>query len=173
MAKISVSRPSGEWRLNAKGEAHYIVNKKARCNGGGFPKGKIVQPPSDANDQKYCYNCYYHSMFDSMPKWASDVLTALMNREIKAKIHVERDQARKSYEDRDKHNAEREAAISRRSDELRKQEDEVDKLRRQQEKDKDVIELGNAVTVFMKHLAKIQVQEQFEVLRHPGRRMYW
>lgn len=174
MAESIVVEPmKGVWLLNGKGVAHCVVGKKALCRDGGFPKGKKVPAPVDADSKTHCYNCQYIAIFNTLPKWYGEALTKLLNREITSKIHADREDTRKNYEIQEKHLASQREEANKRDAEIQTRYQEAKKLKEGAEKDKDATELGRATIVLLKALAREKTEAEFDIMRSErGRRMW-
>ena len=144
--RMSKRVDGGDWRESKDKIAHFVTpNGRARCSDGGFPKGKKVKPPTQGDEEKYCYNCHYHVIFDGMPRKVTEVLTRLMNREIYGTIRKERD----DYAARVK---EKEAEFSRRSEELHKREEDYHKTKQEAKDNEKYVEAGKALALVTKFL---------------------
>lgn len=132
----------GCWRkdLGGNGLIHLVVNKRARCSYGGFPKGRVVIPPKTGEEPFYCYNCHYHSIFDTMPKAKVKVLSLLLNREIMKKTNTNTAEYLTTMEAREKD-------LSTRLDNVRKSEDELQKLRTSAKENEKFTKIGQAFSV--------------------------
>lgn len=153
------------WRKDSSGVAHAVVNKRARCSSGGFPQGKKCSPPVYGNESGYCYNCHYVIATDALPKAKRGVLTNLLNREIAAKVHGETERYRMELESREK-------SVATRSDENRKREDELHKLRAEADGDKEAVEVGKAFMVLSKNIGQAMIEAAYGpgLRRHYGPR---
>lgn len=145
---------------DANGTAHATVNTRARCCAVIVPKGPKCSPPTTGYEESYCHKCHFAIVTDSMSKVQRNTLVGLMQREIRTKVSEETTVFKKDFEQREKE-------VTARLEAARKSETEIDKLRHNADKDKEAVEVGNAVLVLAKHFTLPVLDGPFGPYAHP------
>ena len=171
---MGVKKIKSVWRYGdststANAVAHLCVGTRARCANGGFPRGRIVPPPSTGKEVGYCYNCHYHFIFDTLPGTKRKVLVPLMNRELERLVFERTETFRKSLEEREKAVSSRREENDKYREELRKKEAEIENLRHKSKDDERLVEVGKAFGVLSESIGESIMKASMKMYRgYPG-----
>lgn len=163
-----MANKSAGWRRDGEGKAHLLIKQgcviKPRCKFLSEVNGVNVLPPITGYEDGYCYNCHYFAIFDTMPKVASQVLTRLLNREIEAKIAIDRKAMKANSEahDRDVQSRFDEACLKEKK--LREMEEKL----HDSEKYAEFVQLGKALDKVAKGLGSSFAHGYMEEMMRGG-----